>query len=232
MTAAASAPRRGGRPYELLIFNWDGTLLDSVGSIVECTRATMAEIGLPELPEAEIRATVGLSLAEAVRLLSGGDPDPAVAERVRDTYRRHWFATFRERPLLFAGVDALLRELEAAGYLLAVATGKGRPGLERDLESSGLAGRFHATRTADETRSKPHPQMVLDLLDELGTTARRSLVVGDSVWDLQMAAAAATPAVAVCTGAHPRPELLACTPLVCLDGVCELAGWLKGTPGC
>jgi phosphoglycolate phosphatase len=217
----------GERPYDLLIFDWDGTLLDSVGSIVECTRATLAEIGLPELPEAEIRGTVGLSLAEAMRLLSGGDPDPEAAELIRDTYRRHWFATYHAQAAPFAGVDALLAGLEAAGYLLAVATGKGRRGLERDLGASGLAGRFHATRTADETRSKPHPQMVLDLLDELGASPRRALVIGDSVWDLQMAAAAATPAVAVCTGAHPRAELLACSPLACLGGVCELADWLR-----
>jgi phosphoglycolate phosphatase len=217
----------GGRPYELLVFDWDGTLMDSVGTIVECTRATLEEMGLPELPEAEIRATVGLSLAEAMRLLSGGDPDPQAAARIRDTYRRHWFATYHARAAPFAGVGALLAGLEAAGYLLAVATGKGRRGLDRDLDASGLAGRFHATRTADETRSKPHPQMVLDLLDELGAAPRRTLVVGDSVWDLQMAAAAATPAVAVCTGAHPRAELLACSPLACLDEIRELARWLK-----
>ena len=217
----------GGRRYDLLVFDWDGTLLDSVGSIVECTRATLAELGLPELPEAAIRATVGLSLDEAMLRLSGGGPDTQAAERVRDAYRRHWFGTYAQRPVLFTGVEALLSGLEEAGYLLAVATGKGRPGLDRDLAASGLAGRFHATRTADETRSKPHPQMVLDLLDELGAAPRRTLVVGDSIWDLQMAAAAATAAVAVCTGAHPRADLLACSPLACLAGVCELADWLK-----
>lgn len=217
----------GGRRYDLLVFDWDGTLLDSVGSIVECTRATLAELGLRELPEAEIRATVGLSLDEAMLRLSGGGTEPRAAERVRDAYRRHWFGTYAHRPVLFAGVEALLSGLEEAGYLLAVATGKGRPGLDRDLAASGLAGRFHATRTADETRSKPHPQMLLDLLDELGASPRRTLVVGDSIWDLQMAAAAATAAVAVCTGAHPRDDLLACSPLTCLDEIRELAEWLK-----
>lgn len=216
------------RPYDLLIFDWDGTLMDSVGSIVECTHTTLAELGLPALPEPEIRGAVGLSIAETIRRLSGGDPDPEVARRIQETYRRHWFDTFRERPVLFPGVGGLLEGLEGAGYLLAVATGKGRRGLDRDLETTGLGARFHATRTADEAPSKPHPRMVLDLLDELGVRAERALVVGDSVWDLQMAAGARTPAVAVATGAHPRPRLLACSPLACLDRVRDLAAWLAG----
>ena len=222
-----------GRPYELLIFDWDGTLMDSVGGIVACTRATLDELGLPAPPEAEIRGAVGLSIDETVRRLSGGDPDPELGERIRDAYRRHWFATFRDLGVPFAGVDELLAGLEEAGYLLAVATGKGRNGLDRDLAATGLGGRFHATRTADEARSKPDPQMVLDLLDELGVPARRALVVGDSLWDLQMAAAAGTAAVAVCTGAHPRGRLLTCTPppLTCLDDITNLAAWLREAGG-
>lgn len=219
------------RRYDLLIFDWDGTLMDSVGTIVECTRRTLADLDLPPLPEAEIRGSVGLSIAETIRRLSGGNPDPEVAERIRATYRDHWFETFRERPVLFPRVEELLDRFVAADYLLAVATGKGRRGLDRDLESTGIADRFHATRTADEATSKPSPQMVLDLLDELGTRPERTLVVGDSIWDLQMATAARTPCVAVCTGAHPRPELLACSPLTCLDRIGDLEGWLEGAGG-
>lgn len=217
----------GRRPYDLLIFDWDGTLMDSVGSIVECTRATLLRLGLPTVPEGDIRGAVGLSIAETIRRLSGGNPDPEVAERIRDTYRELWFATYRERPVLFPGVGEVLARAEAAGYLLAVATGKGRRGLDRDLQTSGLDGRFHATRTADEARSKPDPQMVEDLLDELGVRRHRALVIGDSLWDLQMAAAAGTAAVAVCTGAHPRDRLLAASPLACFEAVAELAAWLE-----
>lgn len=220
------------RCYDLLIFDWDGTLMDSVGTIVECTRTTLDELGLPPLPEAVIRGSVGLSVTETIRRLApdGGaddEPDPEVAARIRETYRRHWFGTYRERPLLFEGVDAMLRRLETAGHLLAVATGKGRRGLARDLEATGLGGRFHATRTADEARSKPDPQMILDLLDELGVGPARALMVGDSIWDLQMAVAAHTPAVAVTTGAHPREELEKLSPLACMGRVVELEPWLR-----
>jgi len=227
-------PAADRRAYELLIFDWDGTLMDSLGGIVACTRATLAELGLPQLPEAKIRGAVGLSIAETVRRLAGddpgaGDPDAGIGARIRATYRRLWLSTYGERGVLFAGVGELLDELEDAGYLLAVATGKGRAGLDRDLAATGLAGRFHATRTADEAHSKPHPQMVLDLLDELGARPQQALVVGDSLWDLQMAAAAATPAVAVATGAHPRAELVAASPapLACLAAIRDLAPWLR-----
>jgi phosphoglycolate phosphatase len=220
------------RRYDLLIFDWDGTLMDSVSTIVECTRATLDELGLPQLPEALIRGSVGLSVEETVRRLTpGGEPDAETARRILETYRRNWFDTFRQRPLLFPGVVELLAALQAAGYLLAVATGKSRRGLSRDLEACGMAAAFHATRTADEARSKPDPQMLHDLLDELGARPRRALMVGDSIWDLQMATAAAMPAVAVATGAHPRPDLLAENPLACFDALSELAAWLRRRAG-
>ncbi len=217
---------RGNLPYDLLIFDWDGTLMDSVGTIVECTRATLDELDLPAPPEAEIRGAVGLSIAETVRRLSGDETDEDAALLIRETYSRHWLDTFRHRSLLFSGVADMLGGLEAAGYLMTVATGKSRRGLERDLEATGLAGRFHATRTPDEARSKPHPQMVEDLLDELGVRPERALVIGDSIWDLQMAAAAGVPSVAVTTGAHPRERLLEHSPRTCFAAVCDLPGWL------
>jgi len=215
------------RRYDLLVFDWDGTLMDSVSTIVECTRTTLDELGLPQLPEALIRGSVGLSVEATVRRLTpGGEPDAETARRIQETYRRNWFDTYRDRPILFPGVGDLLASLQAAGYLLAVATGKSRRGLARDLEACGLAPVFHATRTADEARSKPDPQMLHALLAELGAQPRRALMVGDSIWDLQMAGAAAMPAVAVATGAHPRPDLLAENPLACFDAVGQLAAWL------
>jgi len=220
---------RAQTSYDLIVFDWDGTLMDSVGTIVACTRATLDELGLPQVEEALIRGSVGLSIAETVRRLSGGDPDPEHSARLQECYRRHWFETFRDRPVLFSGVEQLIERLEAAGHLLAVATGKSRRGLDHDLSATALADRFHATRTADEARSKPHPQMLLDLLDELGVAAGRALMIGDSIWDLQMAAAARVPALAVATGAHPREVLEAERPADCLDGIAELEKWLAGS---
>lgn len=214
------------RPFDLLIFDWDGTLMDSVGTIVECTRATLAELEIPEPEEATLRGVIGLSLAETVERLAGGHLDEELTRRIPEVYRRHWHGSFHDRSYLFAGVADMLSGFAAAEYLLAVATGKGRRGLNRDLTTTGIAEHFHATRTPDEARSKPHPQMVLDLLDELGVHPERALVVGDSIWDLQMAAAAGVPSVAVETGAHPRDRLLEHAPRACLPAVGELPGWL------
>ncbi len=215
------------RAFHLLVFDWDGTLMDSVGSIVECTRATIRELALGEPVEATIRGTVGLGLRETIDRLVPGCDD-ALYPRVLDCYRRHWLETYRDLPVLFAGVREMLAELHAAGYLLAVATGKTRRGLDHVLEQTALGGLFHATRTADEALSKPHPQMLLDILDDLGVLPASALMVGDSIWDLQMASNAGSAAVAVLTGAHSRDELAAQRPTVCLPTVADLPAWLAG----
>lgn len=215
------------RRFRLLVFDWDGTLMDSIGSIVECARAAAEELGMEAAPEEVLRATVGLGLADTIeRLLPGAGPEEA--RRMVETYRRHWLSTYRHRPRLFAGAPEMLADLEAAGFLLAVATGKGRRGLDHDLEVTGLARRFAATRTADEALSKPHPQMLLDLLDELGARPGETLMVGDSRWDLEMAANAGVPAVGVATGTWPREKLAGYGPLATLGGVLELPDWLAG----
>ena len=213
--------------YRLLVFDWDGTLMDSIGSIVACAHAAAVELGMPPAPEAELRAAVGLGLADTIqRLAPGADPDQA--RWMIEAYRRHWLETYSHRPRLFPGAAEALAELDRAGYLLALATGKGRRGLDLDLVATGLAGRFLATRTADQAPSKPHPQMLLELLDELGAGAGESLMVGDSRWDLEMAASAGVPAVAVATGTWSRDELAGYGPVATLGGVVELPGWLAG----
>jgi len=121
-----------------------------------------------------------------------------------------------------------LEALSDEGYLLAVATGKSRRGLQHSLEQTALAGTFHATRTVDEACSKPHPQMLLDILDELGVSAGEAVMIGDTTYDLQMAQSAGTAAVAVCSGSHCRDELEQLAPLACLDRVSELREWLAG----
>jgi len=215
---------------KLLVFDWDGTLMDSVGSIVGCTQAVIAELGLGEADEATIRGTVGLGLRETVDTLVP-DCDDAHYDVVLECYRRHWVATFRDRPLLFTGVRGMLGELAQAGFLLAVATGKSRRGLEHAFDQTGLRGDFHASRTADEALSKPHPQMLLDILDQLGVRPRAALMVGDSIYDLRMAANAGTHGVAVLSGAHGREELAAEAPRVLLEQIVELPAWLANESG-
>jgi phosphoglycolate phosphatase len=221
---------RRGDPFRLLAFDWDGTLMDSIGPIVACTRAVADELGLGDLDEDRIRSTVGLGLRETIEDLIPGISDEGFQEII-GSYRRHWHSTFRDLPFLFSGVAQMLGDLAEEGYLLAVATGKSRRGLEYSLTQTGLIGRFHATRTVDEALSKPHPQMLLDLLDELGVRPGDALMIGDTTYDLEMARNAGTASVGVCTGSHCREELLGFSPLVCLERVIDLPGWLSEGSG-
>jgi phosphoglycolate phosphatase len=211
----------------LLVFDWDGTLMDSIGSIVACSRAMMDELGLGGVPDEAIRGTIGLGLRETMEVLCPGGDDAMLA-RILESYRKHWISTWRDLPVLFAGVRETLAALAGEGYLLAVATGKNRRGLEHAIAQTGLGGIFHSTRTVDEAFSKPHPQMLLDILDELGVPAHAAVMVGDTTYDLEMARNAKTAAVGVCSGSHGREELLRLQPLTCLGGVTELPGWLAG----
>jgi phosphoglycolate phosphatase len=199
--------------------------MDSIGTIVACTQAAVRELGLREVADETIRGTIGLGLRETVDLLSPGC-DEEMLGRILAGYRKHWLSTFRDMPLLFAGVDGMLQNLANEGYLLAVATGKGRRGLDYALEQTGLRQIFHATRTADEAVSKPHPQMLLDILGDLGVDSRDAVMIGDTTYDLEMARSARMDAVGVCSGGHGREELEQLGPLACLDQVVELAPWL------
>jgi phosphoglycolate phosphatase len=209
----------------LLVFDWDGTLMDSVGTIVACTQAVIRDLELGELPEEKIRGTIGLGLRETIDFLIPGCDD-ALYERIIEAYRHHWFTTYRDHPVLFAGVDAMLRGFAGESYLLAVATGKSRRGLDFSLEQTGLRELFHSTRTADEAFSKPHPQMLLDILDDLGVRPSDALMIGDTTFDLEMARSAGTGAIGVCSGSHGREELQRFDPLACLERVVDLPGWL------
>jgi phosphoglycolate phosphatase len=212
-------------PFRLLVFDWDGTLMDSIGTIVACTQATLRELELGDLPEETIRGTIGLGLRESIETLSPGC-DEALFGRILEGYRKHWHSTYRDMPLLFGGVSEMLLDLAGEGYLLAIATGKSRRGLDYALDQTGLREVFQATRTADEAFSKPHPQMLLDILDELGVSPREAVMIGDTTYDLEMARSARTPAIGVCSGGHDREELLLLEPLACLDQVVDLGAWL------
>lgn len=222
-SSGAGADRR----FRLLVFDWDGTLMDSVATIVECTRAVLAELGLAEPSEATIRGTVGLGLRETVEALCPGVDDELYG-RITECYRRHWQGTYRDRPLLFPGAEAVLRELSAENFLLAIATGKSRRGLNYALDACGLAPLFHATRTADEAFSKPHPKMLLDILEDLGVRPAEALMIGDTTFDLEMARSAGTAGLAVLTGSHSRGELAELASHGCLTSIADLPAWLAG----
>jgi phosphoglycolate phosphatase len=223
--AAAAAAPGGALAYRLVVFDWDGTLVDSIGSIVACTRAALADAGVPEPPEATIRAAVGLGLTDVFsRFYPAAEPERQAL--VLDRYRHHWVETWHSRHDPFPGAVETLAALAGSGALLAVATAKSRRGLVRDFERTGLGRWFHASRTVDECPPKPSPEMLLELMAELGTRPGETLMVGDSRWDLEMARNAGVDAVAVLGGAHPEADLTACGPRACLERVAALPGWL------
>lgn len=211
--------------YRLLIFDWDGTLMDSIAAIVGCMQQAAADLGRDRLSEETIRGAVGLGLAEMLARM-GIELSAEESERLIERYRHHWFATFRERPRLFARARETVETLRSRGHLLAIATGKGRRGLDRDLAATGLDVLFDASRTADEARSKPDPMMLHALLDELGVAAGEALMIGDAAFDLEMASRAGMDAVGVLSGTHGREALMSCSPLDCLRDVTALPDWL------
>jgi phosphoglycolate phosphatase len=210
--------------YRLLVFDWDGTIIDSAATIAECIREASRELGL-EVPErGRARHVIGLGLHDAMRIAVPQLPAQRYPEFVA-CYRRHFLA--REDAMqLFDGMRELLEDLSKK-HLLAVATGKSRRGLDRALDSSQLRPYFAASRCADETNPKPHPAMLLEIMEELQTNAKSALMVGDTSHDLEMARAAGVDALAVTYGAHPEDGLRACQPLGCFSSVKDLQAWLS-----
>lgn len=210
----------------LVVFDWDGTLIDSIAAIVDCTYAMLDELGLERVSESTVRSLIGSGLGESIRaLVPGGDEE--TYHRVLATYSRLWFATYGQRSSLFAGARAVVSGLAEAGHLVAVATAKSRRGLDADLQRTGLDGIFDASRTADEATAKPSPAMLLEILDELGVRPREGLMVGDSVHDIEMARNAGVAALAVSSGAQSAETLQRTRPLACLSSITELPAWLK-----
>jgi phosphoglycolate phosphatase len=212
------------KQFDLLVFDWDGTLMDSAAAIASSLRLACADMELPVPSEERARFIIGLGLHDALKYVLPDLPAaayPALLER----YRHHFLRRDRETTL-FEGAPQALRALREAGFLLAVATGKSRRGLDRALEVTALQSLFHATRCADESFSKPHPGMLLWLLDELGVSRERALMIGDTSYDMAMAVAAEVPRLGVAYGAHPRENLLAHDPVACLNTFAELAQWL------
>ena len=213
------------KAYELLVFDWDGTLMDSEARIVNCLTKSISDIGAAPRTRAELRNIIGLGLTEAVRALYA-DADAAFVQRFSEAYREHFLGQDDTPSILFEGAREVVEGLSEAGYLLGVATGKARRGLDRVLEAEGLAHLFHATRCADETFSKPHPQMLEEIMVDLDTAPARTLMIGDTEYDMQMARNARTAGLAVSYGVHELERLLACASEGHIDGIAELPGWL------
>jgi len=214
--------------FDLLVFDWDGTLMDSEARIVACMRAAARDLGIGVPGHEAVREIIGLGLGEAVAALFPS-LDPGAVQALAERYRSHFLDADRAPSQLFPGAAETLHALEARGYLLAVATGKGRRGLDRALESTGLGGVFHATRCADETFSKPHPEMLLQLMSELGVEPLATLMIGDTEYDLEMARNARVAALAVGYGVHEPHRLARHQPLACLDAISDLPTWLAGS---
>jgi phosphoglycolate phosphatase len=212
------------RRFELLVFDWDGTLIDSTGAIAACIQEAARDLGLTVPDDQRARHVIGLGLSDA---LAYAVPDLPVSEygRMAERYRHHFLARDADLPL-FAGSRELLDVLRARGHRLAIATGKSRAGLARALGQLDLGGIFAATRCADQCSPKPAPDMLIELMDELGATTERTLMIGDTAHDLLMAANAGVAAVAVGYGAHPAEELVALGPLALARSTAELAAWL------
>ncbi len=207
----------------LVVFDWDGTLMDSESQIVSCLHGAIADLGLAPMTNETVSNVIGLGLREAIDMLVPGQDDDFRTAFV-EAYRRHWFS--HEGSTLFNGARAVLDTLREQDFLLGIATGKARSGLMRVLEQTGLSGYFDATRCADETLSKPHPQMLLELMQEAGVEARHTLMVGDTEYDMEMATRAGAGKVAVRSGVHSAERLVRHDPLVCLDHVRDLPAWM------
>lgn len=215
------------RKYELLIFDWDGTLLDSAAGIVGAMREAIVELDLPARDDHQIARQIGLGLRDAFFRLYPelGEED---LRRLMESYRQRYGSTPRIYGQPFPGVEDQLHGLRQDGYRLAVATGKSRAGLNRAMSALEWESHFVASRCADETAGKPDPLMVEELLWELDLDPAQALMIGDTSYDMEMARRAGVDAVGVAWGVHEHHELEASGALVVLDGVPALTGWLKG----
>ena len=210
---------------KLIVFDWDGTLMDSAAHIVECLQTALTDLELPQKTDDEIKNIIGLGLQEALSVLCPEANDSEL-NSLTSRYREHFFNQEKEPCELFSGARELIEALHSQDYYLAVATGKGRHGLDKVLNETGLGDYFPITRCADESHSKPHPQMLLDIIDWYGVEANETIMIGDTDYDLQMANNAAAHAVGVTYGVHDKQRLLDCKPLACVNNIEDLQHWL------
>ncbi|ASJ97137.1 MULTISPECIES: HAD family hydrolase [Shewanella] len=213
--------------YELVIFDWDGTLMDSVSKIVACMQQTAIELSMMVPSESSIRDIIGLSMDEALNVLH-----PSACQQTRkamiDVYRKQYLQLNQTPSPVFEGAEQLLVTLKASGHQLAVATGKARAGLDRVLNETGFVEHFMASRCADEAKSKPHPQMLHELLELVGVAPEKAVMIGDSVHDLNMANNAGIDGIGVSYGAHSAQKLSEANPVAIAARPLELLPLITG----
>ncbi|HEB85828.1 MAG TPA: HAD family hydrolase [Gammaproteobacteria bacterium] len=211
---------------QLIVFDWDGTLMDSEARIVNCMRAAIEELALAPRTRQQMAEIIGLGLVEALAILyPEGSPTEHAA--LTERFRYHFVEASPTPSALFPGVEEMLAELNEQGHFLAVATGKGRCGLDHILKETNTGRYFHVTRCADESFSKPHPQMLLEIMNHLGVDTRDTLMIGDTEYDLRMANSAGVQSLAVSYGVHDLTRLLNCRPLDYVDDIPALRNWLQ-----
>jgi phosphoglycolate phosphatase len=213
------------RQFDLIAFDWDGTLFDSTKIIVRCIQGAVADVGGAVPGDREAAYVIGMGLMDALACAAPDVPRERYAE-LGAAYRRHYLQ-HQDDLSLFEGVLPMLAELRARHHWLAVATGKSRRGLDEVLRTVQLAGVFDGSRTADETAGKPDPRMLHELMREFGTEPERTLMIGDTTHDLQMALNAGCPSVAVSYGAHTQEGFEALQPRAIVHSVGELHAWLR-----
>ena len=212
------------RRFDLIVFDWDGTLFDSTKLIAGCIQAACADLGTTVPSDRDASYVIGLGLADALRH-AAPDLPPARYRELGERYRHHYYASQNDL-VLFDGTLEMLQALRQRNHWLGVATGKTRSGLDDALQHAALKGLFDATRTADETAGKPDPLMLHELMRELGASADRTLMIGDTTHDMQLAANAGCASVAVGFGAHEHEAFAAFAPLYVAHSTAELASWL------
>ncbi len=213
------------RQFDLIAFDWDGTLYDSTQIIVRCIQAAVTDVGGQTPSQAQAAYVIGMALMPALAHAAPDVPKekyPLLGERYRHHYAQH-----HNDLSLFEGVLPLLQALHERQHLLAVATGKSRKGLDEALHQVALRGIFDASRTADETAGKPDPRMLHELMTELGVVPERTLMIGDTTHDLQMANNAGCASVGVSYGAHGPSGLEDLRPRAVVHSVAELHTWLQ-----
>ena len=193
--------------YQLIIFDWDGTIMDSAQKIANCIKAAARDAGVDEPSDQQAKSIIGLGLTEAMRVLFESASDSQIKQIV-EAYKYHFVKGDVTEQALFEGVEQGLKVLEAAGAVLAVATGKSRAGLDRIFAETGLKKHFITSRCADETRSKPHPQMLYEILDFTAIDANKVIMVGDTTYDMDMAINANLHGLGVSYGVHSEAMLL------------------------
>lgn len=218
------------KQFPLLVFDWDGTLVDSIERIVTSLQFASKQAIDAQLSESQARDVIGLGLMEAIAKLHPELDTTQHADElnsIADAYRQHYLHDNTVPAPLFNGVNQLLDELRNDGYTLAISTGKSRAGLEQSINEHQLAEYFTTTRCAGENKSKPHPEMLHEILDELNFSAKQTLMIGDSEHDLKMANNANMQCIGVTHGVHDAVTLNKHNPLACLTDITELSTFLS-----